>query len=461
MSKLHQQTNNQAAAAAVSAPLYTNKMLFALIIPLIFEQLLNVLVGMADSLMVSSVGEAAVSGISLVDSVNVLLFMVFSALATGGAVICSQFVGKKDRENARFAAKQLVYFSLGVSLVLGAVAILLNRPILRWIFGSIEADVMESAVTYFYISALSFPFLAIYNADAALFRSMNRSRTTLWISIMVNLINISGNALLIYGFRLGVAGAAWATLAARGAGAVVSFVLLCRSHDDIGISDPLRFRLDFKMLKRILKIGVPTGAENSLFQIGKLMLSSLASTFGTAAITGNAIGGIMASISNIPGAAIGLGLVTIVGQCMGAKKPEEAERYTKKMLLWTYVLMNLLNLFLFFGAPLLAGIYHLGPDSTKVAVQILRTFAVFAAVFWPPSFTTPNALRAAGDVRFTMIVSLGSVFVFRVALAYILAYTTDAGIMSVWYGMFADWVVRAIAFTIRFKSGKWKKFKLV
>lgn len=444
-----------------SKPMFTRKMLVALIVPLILEQILNVFVGMADSLMVSSVGEVAVSGISLVDSVNILLIQLFSALATGGAVICSQYLGKRENEKAGQAAKQLIYFSVIFAAVLGVVAIIFNRSLLRLIFGQVEEKVMDNAVTYFWLSALSYPFLALYNAGAALFRSMNKSRITLYISLMINVINVAGNALLIYGFQMGVAGAATATLVARAAGSIVIFSLLCKPSPMIYIDHPFQYRPVGDMLKNILKIGIPTGTENSLFQLGKLLLSSLVATFGTAAISANAISGTLASFSNIPGAAIGLGLVTVVGQCMGARETKQASQYVKKLLLVTYILMNTLNVAIFFGAEWMAGLYHLSAEATQTATELLRSFALAAVIFWPPSFTIPNGLRAAGDAKFTMKVSVISMFVFRVGLSYILAYTTNLGVMSVWLGMYADWIVRGLFYTVRFLRGKWKNIRLV
>lgn len=446
---------------SIKEPMFTRKMIVALIVPLILEQLLNVFVGMADSIMVSSVGEAAVSGISLVDSINFLLIQLFAALATGGAVICSQYIGKRENENAGQAAKQLIYFSVLFAAILGVIAIVSNRWLLRLVFGQVEESVMQNAETYFWLSAVSYPFLALYNAGAALFRSMNKSRVTLYISLLVNIINIIGNAILIYGFNMGVAGAATATLVARAVGGVIVFWLLCKPRELIHIVEPLQYRPDGTMLKRILKIGIPTGTENSLFQLGKLLLSHLVATFGTAAISANAISGTLVGFSNIPGAAIGLGLVTIVGQCMGAGESKQASQYTKKMLFVTFVLMNILNVIMFFGAGWMAGIYHLSEEATTTSVQLIKSFAIAAAIFWPLSFTIPNALRAAGDAKFTMFVSISSMFIFRVALAYLLAYTTDFGVITVWLGMYADWVVRGIIYTIRFLRGKWKSIRLV
>lgn len=444
-----------------ASPLYTRRSIMTLLVPLILEQILNVLVGTMDTLMVSSIGEEAVSAISLVDSVNFLLITLFAALATGGAVICSQYLGKGEPENAGESAKQLIWFSVLFAAAIGLFALLVNRHLLRLIFGKVSDGVMNNAVTYFYISALLYPFLALYNASAALFRSMNKSRVTLMIALLVNGMNIAGNALFIYVFQWGVAGAAWSTLIAWAAGGFILFSMLCRSHEQIRINEPFHYRPNKDMLRRILGIGIPTGAENSLFQLGKLLLSSLAATFGTAAISGHAIGGTLTGFSNIPGQAIGLGLITIVGQCMGAGQSDQAEYYTKKLVGWTMILMNAVDVVLYLTVPYLVKLYNLSPEGAQTAIKVVRSFCIAAIVIWPFAFTTPNTLRAAGDVKYTMAVSIGSMFLMRIVLAYVLAYHTDFGVLSIWYAMYADWAVRAVFYEIRFLRGKWKKIRLV
>lgn len=276
--------------------MFSNKDLRKLIIPLVIEQLLAVTIGMADTVMVSSCGEAAVSGISLVDSINFLLITLFSSLATGGAVIASQYIGRGDHKSASLAAKQLFYASLALSAVLGVIAVFFRKPVLNMVFGSIEADVMAHAQIYFLLSAISYPFLAVYNAGAALFRSMGDSRTTMLISILMNTINIVGNAILIYGFQMAAAGAATASLVSRAVGAIIITVLLLNPRRIIFYDKLHKPEIHLSMLKSILQIGVPNGLENSIFQIGKILVASIVSGFGTISITANAVAGNLASL---------------------------------------------------------------------------------------------------------------------------------------------------------------------
>ena len=442
-------------------PLFSTRALCALILPLMVEQLLAVTVGMADTMMVSRVGEAAVSGISLVDSVNVLLIQVFAALATGGAVVVSQYLGRRDRQSACAAARQLVWVTALLATVIGAVVLVGNRWILQFVFGRVEPAVMENAMTYFWLSALSYPFIAVYNAGAALFRSMGNSKVSMMTSFIINIINIGGNAILIYGFHWGTAGAGTATLVSRAVAAVVMVVLLHHRNNPVYLEGLLRPYLDRKLAGSILKVGIPNGVENGMFQVGKLLVAGLISSFGTAAIAANAICNNLGSISNIPGAAIGLGMVTVVGQCVGARDHAQARRYTKLLLGWTYAVMTLTNLAVMLLAEPLIGMYHVGAETNRMAFEVMAVYCIMCAVVWPLSFTTPNALRAAGDARFTMTVSMFSMWIFRIGFSYILGSWMQMGLFGVWLAMEIDWVVRALFFTIRFLGKKWEKSNVI
>ena len=442
-------------------PLFSTRALCALILPLMVEQLLAVTVGMADTMMVSRVGEAAVSGISLVDSVNVLLIQVFAALATGGAVVVSQYLGRRDRQSACAAARQLIWITALLATVIGAVVLVGNRWILQFVFGRVEPAVMENAMTYFWLSALSYPFIAVYNAGAALFRSMGNSKVSMMTSFIINIINIGGNAILIYGFHWGTAGAGTATLVSRAVAAVVMVVLLHHRNNPVYLEGLLRPYLDRKLAGSILKVGIPNGVENGMFQVGKLLVAGLISSFGTAAIAANAICNNLGSISNIPGAAIGLGMVTVVGQCVGARDHAQARRYTKLLLGWTYAVMTLTNLAVMLLAEPLIGMYHVGAETNRMAFEVMAVYCILCAVVWPLSFTTPNALRAAGDARFTMTVSMFSMWIFRIGFSYILGSWMQIGLFGVWLAMEIDWVVRALFFTIRFLGKKWEKSNVI
>lgn len=452
----------QASVSPLSAqPRFTNAALRRLIIPLVFEQLLIVTVGMADSVMVSSVGEAAVSGVSLVDQINILLIQIFSAMATGGAVVASQYLGRRDRESASTAAKQLVYLVLFLSVGVGAVAIALNRHILSLVFGATSPDVMRAAETYFWLSALSYPFIAVYNAGAALFRSMGNSRISLFASALMNVINIGGNAILIYGFQMGVAGAAIASLVSRMAAAGIVLFLLRKPEMPVNLAGVLRFRWVGGMQRSILRVGVPSGIENGTFQIGKLLVASLIASLGLTAMTANAVCNNVAAISNVPGSAVGLAMLTIVGQCAGAKDYRSARIYTRKLIAVAFAGIGIVNVALWFAAPWLANVYNLSQATTELSVFVLRFNCVVSFILWAPSFALPNALRGAGDAKFTMVVSMISMWLFRVALSYVLALGAGWGFLGVWVAMTIDWAVRGIFFVARFLGKKWEKARVI
>ena len=443
------------------SPLFTGGELKRLIIPLVIEQLLLMTVGMADTVMVTTAGEAAVSGISLVDSINLLLIQVFAALGTGGAVVVSQYLGRRDLDRACSAAKQLLYVITAVSLTLMALALLFRQSILAFLFGNIEPDVMENALVYFLLTALAYPFMSIYNVGAALFRSMGNSKVSMFNSLLVNMVNIAVNAILIYGFDMGAAGAGIGTLASRVVAAVIFMAMIRNPAHPVHIEGVLHFEFHWDTVKRILGISIPNGLGNGMFQIGKLLVLSLITSFGTAATAANAIANSVASVVNVPGSAISLSLITVVGQCMGADDSRQAVAYTRKLMLAVYVSMGTLSALLFcFAGPLVA-LFHIGAAASVMAVEVLRWCAVFSATVWPLSFTLPNALRAAGDAKFTMVVSMLSMWIFRIGFSYLLAQFMDWGLLGVWVAMFIDWIVRALVFLIRFLRGRWKAKRVI
>lgn len=441
--------------------MFSKKDLQRLIIPLIIEQLLAVTIGMADTVMVASVGEAAVSGISLVDSINILLINIFSALATGGAVVASQYLGMKDSKNACTAAKQLLYAATAMAVVLMTAGLIWKNSLLSLVFGNIDSDVMRNAQIYFLLSVISYPFLAVYNSGAALFRAMGNSKISMLTSLLMNLVNISGNAILIFGFHFGVAGAGIASLASRFLGAVIMLILLRNPLMSLHVERMWKPEFHFTMVKKILQIGVPNGLENGMFQVGKILVQSLIADFGTAAIAANAVGNTVASMEILPGSAIGLALITVVGQCVGAKDYDQARSYAIKLMKITYLAMGGLNLVLLISTRPIVGFFGLSPEATGIATELLIYHGIAASIIWPMSFTLPNALRASNDVRFTMMVSVISMWTARIGMSYILGQFLGMGVLGVWIAMFIDWVVRSCLFFWRFHSGRWKDRQLI
>lgn len=425
------------------------------------EQTLAISIGLFDTLMVSSCGEAAVSGVSLVDSISVLLIQILSALATGGAVVCSQYIGKKMPERAKLSAGQLMFIMLVSSGTVMVAVLFAHSFLLQTIFGHIDADVMANAEIYFIISAISYPFLGVYNAGAALFRAIGNSKISMYTSLVMNVVNISGNALLIFGFGMGVFGAATATLVARVISAVVMVILLCKKDNPLCIATPGSMRPRRDVIRKILRIGIPSGVENGMFQIGKLLVSSLTATFGTAAIAANAVANSVAGFANIPGIAVGLAIVTVIGRCIGAGEKEQAKYYSKKLLRLAYAGIILANIALLLLAEPVVSWFALSGEAAAITIEILASFAVCAALIWPLSFTLPNVLRAAGDAKYTMEVSVFSMWVFRVASSYFFARTLELGVLGVWIGMYVDWLFRSLLFVIRYKRGKWLEKRVV
>lgn len=436
--------------------LFDNRYLKALIIPLLIETLLSVTIGMMDTIMVARVGEHAVSGVSLIDSIANLLIFLFSAFATGGAVIASQYLGRKEERNACFSAKQLIYLSLAFSLAVSLLMLIFRRPVLDIIYGHIESDVMDAALAYFTPIIISFPFLAVLNSCNALFRSMGKSRITMIVAIIMNLINVSGNALFIYGFGMETFGAGLASLLSRMTACFYMVYKVTRPEEQIHVLEPLKFEVDLPMIKRILKIALPSGIENSVFHIGKILVSSTVASFGTASIAANAVFNALSTFANIPGSAIGMASVTVIGQCCGAREYDQASYYGKKLLGLTFLMMGVTCFVIFMLTPELAKLYNLSDAAYSLAVMTIRLNMFQTLLFWPPAFTIPNFLRAAGDAKYTMIVSIASMWIFRVMLSVILGVYLGMGFLGVCWGMFVDWYCRGIFFVTRFLKGKWK-----
>ena len=441
--------------------LFDNASLRRLLLPLLLEQFLAVSMGMADTIMVSSVGEAAISGVSLVDGVNTLILQVLAALATGGAVIASQYLGRRDTNNARRAASQL-YFTLIVSTCAAAVLVMaLCRPLLHAVFGAIEEDVMRFAQTYFLVSAVSYPFMGIYNAGAALFRAQGNSRISMYASLVMNVINIAGNALLIFVFHMGVLGAALATLQGRVFAAAWVTWQLERSDNPMRIACLRDLLPDGELIRRILSIGIPSGLENGMFHIGKLLVSSLVSTLGTAAIAANAVANTLSSMANIPGNAVSLAMIPVVGRCLGAKERSQARENAGKLMRVAYAGIALTNLSMLMLAPWAVRLFNLSPEAVAIAVPVMRSFDVVSIFLWPASFTLPNALRAGGDARFTMTVSMVSMWLFRVIACYVFVKGFGMGLLSVWVGMYIDWVFRVLLFALRYRGNRWMEHSVI
>ncbi len=427
-----------------------------LLLPLMGEQFLAITVGLADSLMVAGVSNAAVSAVSLVDSVSNLMIHVFAAFATGGAVAAGQYLGRRDETRARRAAEQLTVLLTVVSLAVMAAMYLGKGFVLTRVFGEIEPDVMEATDTYYSVVMASIPFLALYNAGAALMRIMQRSDLSFRVSLLMNGINICGNAILIYGLKLGILGAAIPTLCSR----IFACVVILGRFGDRRLPLHLRelrsYHFDGRMVKNILSIGVPSGVENGMFYFGRLILTSLISTFGTASIMANAMGNVIGNFHVFVGTAMGLGMTTVASRCVGAGDYAAARKYTRKLMGWCYALSGAVNALLLLAIPLILHLYRVEGETARLAAWVIGLHGVGTILLYPTSFPLSDTLRSAGDARYTMLVTMASMWLCRVGLGVVLGEYAGFGVLGVYMAHMVDWTARSVCFLLRYRGKRWQ-----
>lgn len=443
------------------AEFFSNQKLKEMIVPLFFEQLLVMLVGMTDTLVISHAGEAAVSGVSLVNQFNTIFIYLFTALASGGAVVISQYIGRSAKDAAGTSASQLLLFSTGFSIIVAGMVLVGNEWILRLMFGKVEDSVMEACVTYLRISAYSYPALAIYNSGAAVYRSLEKTNVTMYLSVASNIINVIGNLIGVFVLRAGVAGVAYPSLAARIFSAVVITLLCFQRKNGVFYRGKWIFKWDSATMRRILKIAVPNGLENGVFQLVKVALSSIVALFGTYQIAANGVAQSIWSLAALAGVAMGPVFITVIGQCMGNRDTEGADYYFKKLTRITLLLSSVWNLLIFLLTPLFMKGYALEPETRQLVVGLVLIHNIFNAAAFPFSGALSNGLRAAGDVKFTMYVSIASTIAGRLLLSYLFGIIFHMGVIGIAIAMVCDWIIRAVVFILRQKSGKWKAFQVI
>ncbi|MDE7446503.1 MAG: MATE family efflux transporter [Lachnospiraceae bacterium] len=444
-----------------SKELFSNKDLKAMIVPLFLEQLLVMLVGMVDTLVVSYAGEAAVSGVSLVNQFNTIFIYLFTALASGGAVVISQYIGRNESDSAGESASQLLLFSTLFSMFIAVLVLVGNRGMLRLLFGKVEDSVMQACITYLRISAYSYPALAVYNAGAAVYRSLGKTSVTMYLSVVSNIINVIGNIIGVFVLHAGVAGVAWPSLIARTFSAVVITLLCFWKTNEVFYRGKWIFRWNGNLMKRILNIAVPNGIENGIFQLVKVALSSIVALFGTYQIAANGVAQSIWSMAALAGVSMGPAFITVIGQCMGNKDTGAAEYYFRKLTKITLLLSAAWNLLIFLLTPFFMKFYSLSPETKNLVIWLVLIHNVFNAVAFPFSGALSNGLRAAGDVKFTMYVSIASTILGRLLLSYLLGITLHMGVIGIAVAMVSDWIIRAVIFLWRQKSGKWKAFQVI
>lgn len=412
-------------------------------------------------LVVSYAGEAAVSGVSLVNQFNTIFIYLFTALASGGAVVISQYIGRKAIDAAGESASQLLRFSAIFSTLVSALVLIGNEGMLRLMFGKVESDVMQACITYLRISAYSYPALAVYNAGASLFRSVGKTSVTMYLSVASNIINVIGNLIGVFALHAGVAGVAWPSLIARTFSAAVITVLCFRKKNHVFYTRKWIFQWNGALMRLILRIAIPNGLENGVFQLVKVALSSIVALFGTYQIAANGVAQSIWSLAALAGVSMGPVFITVIGQCMGNNNTQIAESYLKKLTKITVLLSFAWNLLILVLTPLFMRFYALEPDTKQLVIWLVLIHNLFNAIAYPFSGALSNGLRAAGDVKFTMYVSVISTIAVRLLLSWLLGVALQMGVIGIAIAMVSDWVIRAVIFFWRQKSGKWKTFQVI
>ncbi len=441
--------------------LFSDRKLIRLIIPLVIEQGLTILVGMADGVMVASVGEAAISGVSLVDMIAAVILMLFAALSTGGAVITSQYLGARNMEKARKSAGQLVLMSAGAGILVMVPCLVFSEQLLMLCFGAIEEDVKIAGLQYLRITAISFPFIALYNAGAAICRSVGNSKASMKVSMLMNIINVAGNAFCIFVLKWGVYGVAVPTLVSRAVAGIYMMMQVASRKQELQPSREGLSTIDQKMMVNILRIGIPSAFENCAFSLGRLIVASMITLHGTSQVSANAVAGNIDRIGTVVGHAMSMAMVTVVGQCVGARDTEQAKYYAKKLVLWDYIGQGTVFAVILLLLDQLVGFYGaLAPETRELAARLSSLHAFMGILMWPLAFVLPNALRAANDVKFTMYAGIASMAACRIFGSWILCVQLGWGAMGVWVAMIIDWICRTSFFLPRWLGGKWKtKYK--
>lgn len=441
--------------------MFDNRKLAKLLIPLALDQLLNSFMGTVDTLCVSNLGSAAISAVSLVDSINILIVQAFFALASGGTVVCSHYLGCKEKKQAQESARQLVFITFMLSLAITVLFVIFNGPLLHLIFGKVEQDVMSNARKYFFFTTLSYPFIALYDDGSCILRAQENSRLPMQISIVSNIMNVIMNLVFVWIFHWGVAGTAISTLISRIFSMAVVIIKLRNPSFDVSLRHYFSIRPDWSKIKKILYIGVPSGIENSMFQFGKLAIQSTVSLMGTAAIAAQGMTNIIENLNGILAIGIGIGLMTVVGETLGAGHKEEAVYYIKKLCIIAEVTLVLSCIFMYAITRPITIFGGMEPESAKLCIFMVTCITIVKPLIWDMAFIPAYGLRAAGDVKFSMTVSVLTMWLCRVTLATVLARVFHMGPMAVWIGMFTDWGIRNIIFTIRFHSRKWLQHKVI
>lgn len=441
--------------------MFSNKALRDMIVPLFIEQFLLLFVGIADTFLVSFSSEADVSGVSLVTSFNTVLIFLFTALASGGAVIISQYIGSSQEKTASRTAGQLLMISTVLSVGMMVLIVVFRQPLLRLLFGKIESEVMAACNIYLLITTFSLPALAVYDAGAALCRSIGKTNVTMYISIAANVVNVVGNCVGVFALKMGAAGVAYPSLISRVLSAAAVTVYCFSRKNSVRYRMADVFCWDGGLLKKIMGIALPNGVENGVHQLVKVALSSMVALFGTYQIAANGVAQSIWSLAAIMGLAMTPVYTTVIGQCMGAGDVAAANLYFRKLNRITLVLSILWNALIFAITPLIVRYSAISPEAKDLVIWLVLINNIFNGLAYPFAGSLGSGLRAAGDVRFTMIVSITLTVAARLLFSALFGLWLGWGVIGVAIGMSMDLVFRGVIFIWRYRSQKWTQFRLI
>jgi len=437
------------------------KSIVALIVPIFVDSAFIVLMSMLNTAMVSSSGVAAVSAVSMVDSINIFIVSLFIAVATGGTVIVAQYKGSGNDEMVSKSAAQAISTVAIISVVISALVIIFHNAVLGFLFGNADADVLHNAKIFLIGSCISYPFIAVYQAATGALRGVSETKACLMLSLILNVTYFLLNILLITIFDLGVVGLSISLIVGRMLGMAASIVYLVKYNQTLRFKIKNALKVNFSILKKIMFIGIPFAMEQMFFNGGKLLTQTFIVQLGTMALTVNAIANSISMLFQIGGTSLSVAVVTVVGQCIGRKDTEDARKFIKSFLGLSslfFLIMTAIILPLF---PMLMKLYSPPDEIVSSIFWLIVMLAISQPLLWSLSFILPSALRAAGDSKFTSVASLLSMWLFRIILGYLLGITLEMGIVGVWLAMVAEWGVRGALFAWRFKGDKWYRHKLI
>lgn len=426
---------------------------FKLTSPIFLEQTFIVMMGIITTIMVSTVGAHALAAVSMVDPISHLVAAFFNALTIGATIVVAQYTGRGDTGKSSGVAAQAILLAVGLGVALGILIALFRSPIVNFLFRNADQSVLEDSKLFLGLISLSFPAMAVMMTAFGVLRGSGNTKAPMVITILINIINVVLGLNLIP--HLGVVGAALALVSSRYVGAILGMIYLLKKSQTIRFS--IRdFTPNFEVQRLILRFGIPTTIESGTFQFGKLIITVFVAGMGTAAIAANAVVSSISSILNSPGSAFSTGATILVGQRIGRGDVDDVRKTTYFAVITAALTLTVICIVTFFLLDPIISLYYVTPEMLAIMRPVLITLVIAMPTAWPPSFVTPGAVRATGDVKYAMVVAITSMLLIRVAFAYILGVHFGLGILGVWLSMYADWILRGICFVSRIAGSKWQ-----